>query len=362
MGGEDLDNLLGVRAPGPLQVGGDCEVLGPTLPAWRGSRTRRFAPGPAGSRTGRARASGGRPGPRGPPWPPGREHGVQARLSLCPESAASACCGEGLAEHRRRPGPAVAPRASIPSRRAAISACRVSGTSRVSIWPAGRYTGLPRPAAPGRAASAPSPPRRGACPPLVARIRSASAGGQPRDQARRGARRIAPVVSGSRWIEAGVAARVPPVRRAATSGRASAHHEEGMAPRPLQQVCDEFQQRRVGPLHVLEDHHAPGSPRPGARRTVARRRTAPRVSVARRSSRPSSGPGAARRSGGPRRRGRTRQPQPAAWRWPNRGSRPRGCRLGPAPSPPAPNTSRPRHRRGSGRGASSTSSADRPCT
>ena len=38
-----------------------------------------------------------------------------------------------------------------------------------------------------------------------------------------------------------------------SSGRASDEHEERMAARPLEQVLEEVEQARVGPLHVLED-------------------------------------------------------------------------------------------------------------
>ena len=43
-------------------------------------------------------------------------------------------------------------------------------------------------------------------------------------------------------------------RRSTSSGRAKGEDEDGVVARPVEQVLDEVQQRRVGPLHVLEGH------------------------------------------------------------------------------------------------------------
>ncbi len=52
-------------------------------------------------------------------------------------------------------------------------------------------------------------------------------------------------------------------------------HEDRVAARPLEQVLDEVEQARVGPLHVLEDEHRRIAARRAARRRAARRRRAP---------------------------------------------------------------------------------------
>src|SRR5206468_1028840 len=64
-------------------------------------------------------------------------------------------------------------------------------------------------------------------------------------------------VRGKRLEEDGgeVAGRGAPARSALLKlGAGESHDEEWGGPRPLEEVLDEVEQRRVRPLHVLEDH------------------------------------------------------------------------------------------------------------
>ena len=123
------------------------------------------------------------------------------------------------------------------------------------------------------------------------RSRRRRAGSRPRA---RGSR--ASVLVGEARARARAAARPSPRRRAAraratwrcgrrdpkpgwrstSSGRASVSTRIGSAARPLEQVLEEVDQRRVGPLEVLERRGSPGPARPSARRRAARPRRGPR--------------------------------------------------------------------------------------
>ena len=200
------------------------------------------------------------------------EQGLELVL-VGPGTAASACLREGLAEHGAvlEQPPLLRGR---PSRRAAISAWSVSGTSSVSIGPVGRYA-----APPGRAAAVEQHAHGldrverdalGAVEDLLAqRLR------QARDEA---ARSSSIASRGAARGRASVKFRVtaPQVGRRSELGPRERETKSGELARPLEQVLDEVEQRRVRPLHVLEDEHRRVHARRAARRRTARRRTGPR--------------------------------------------------------------------------------------
>ena len=149
-----------------------------------------------------------------------------------------------------------------------------------------------------------------------------------------------------------VAATARELSRSAISGRASASDEERELARPLEQVVDEVEQARLGPLEVLEDEHARRPARRAARRRAARPRRAPARSAAVALAEPEQ-VGEPRLE--PRALLRVGDVHARAWRAaspaPRRSAPPRRSARASAPSPRAPSTRRPRRRRGSGRGA-----------
>ena len=109
-----------------------------------------------------------------------------------PVSADEAPQRERLAEHGRRPGRAGAPPAPRPSSRAAMSACSVSGhLERLDLARRPVGVALADEQRRGRAASAPSRPRRSGTPSARSRIRARSSSGRPGTRPGRAARSIA---------------------------------------------------------------------------------------------------------------------------------------------------------------------------
>ena len=142
-----------------------------------------------------------------------------------------------------------------PSSRAAISACRVSGTSSASTAPVSRYvepswTSRPRSSSIRTVSTAYS-----GTPSALARICARSVSGSPGTE------------PGQQLLHRLLGERLEIERREAAlpgaPGRATLDQlrprkgddEERMVPRPVEQVLDEVEQPRVGPLHVLEGEH-----------------------------------------------------------------------------------------------------------
>ena len=121
-----------------------------------------------------------------------------------------------------------------------------------------RRHGRPRrraPAARGRAASAPSRRRRAARPRRAARIRLAHSSGRPGTSP---ASSSSIAVGRERLeVERGEVALAGAPGRPALGqlGPGEREDEQGVAARPVEQVLDEVEQRRVRPLHVLEHEH-----------------------------------------------------------------------------------------------------------
>ena len=247
VGGDDLDDLLLAQrrcSRGTPRRRG-AAPCGPPSPA---SRRRPCARGPGGSRTGRARASAGRPGRRAPPCGRARTRIGSSSASGCPPSAASACLVNVLPSTAaswtsRRSS------AGSPSRRAAIRACSVSGTSSDSI--VARSAGRRGPSCTSSAAVEQHPHR-------LDRVERDALG--PREDLRRGARRAARA-RGRRAAPPSPRRERLEVQRgevalAGAPGRAGARAAPaapsvttkiGEVPRPLEQVLDEVEQRARRP-------------------------------------------------------------------------------------------------------------------
>ena len=178
MRGDDLGDLV-VVGQRPLEVVGRGQVARPPL-AWRACRRRHGEPGPAGSRTGHARASADRPG---------REELLaherrEQRLELCLVEAAS-----GAARPRRvnvLPRTAASWISAALLRREAVEpggdqrVQRLGDLERVDRRRPARYTRPSlRRARRGRAASARSRPRTAGRPRPGRRIWSRSVSGRP---------------------------------------------------------------------------------------------------------------------------------------------------------------------------------------
>jgi len=238
--------------PRPLQELSNSQVHRLALPPGKASRTRRFAPGPAGTRTDPVPRAGIGLDGQHPPWrraPPKEPARGRARES--PESAASAAGVQVLPRTdaswtNRRSG------ADSPSSRAAMSAWSVSGTSRSSTGPVGRYTGpFLDEQLPAKQAFAPSPRHRGARLRPASRIFAVSSAGN-RAPARSAAAPL-PALAGVRGRSMWRCRFVPAL--VSGPGRRQRHHERlGTRATSSTRYVDEVEQRRVGPLQVLEDH------------------------------------------------------------------------------------------------------------
>ena len=262
-----------------------CRAL-PVAPS-RASRTRRGGRGPAGTRTARARASADPPGPTSTSLRTSEARSCSSLRVTDRPRGRRPSAAERLAEHRgvlhQR-----ALSAARPSRRAAISACSVSGTSSAPISPTTRYDG----AVLDEQAAVEQHPHRldrverdplGAREDLLRSVRR-QPGHEPGEQLlhRRARQRLE--VDGREVAVPGTPRR-PPLRQLRPGER---DDEDRLVARPLEQVLDEIEQARVRPLHVLEHEHDRVRRRPSARRTAATRRTAPAARPAPCSPSPSS--------------------------------------------------------------------------
>ncbi len=336
-----------------------------TLPLREASRRRRGGRGPGGSRTGRARASAGRPGRRSTSLRTRAASTGSSSGSPIPTSAARARLRERLAEHGGVLERAGAPRRA--GRRGARRRARAASPgrrARRSRRPAGTTAPSSDEQTRGRAACAPSRRRRAARPPRGRGSGARSRAGRPGTSPSRSSSIAAPAAARGqvevklRWPAPQVG---PPLGQLRPRER---EDEQRVVARPLEQVLDEVEQALRPPTACPRRRARSGTRRRGARRTAATRRTGPARSPVGCSARPSSWASRGstkRRSSGSGTMLLDRRPQLLQ----RRARRPSSSR-DPAAHPhhvgERPVGRRPPRTRGSGRGARTSAAAGRRST